>query len=36
MSGLVNPHAPFGAALQAAFEANIAAALAEEIGRAHV
>ena len=32
MSGLVNPHAPFDAALQAAFEANIAAALAEDIG----
>jgi nicotinate-nucleotide pyrophosphorylase (carboxylating) len=32
MSGLVNPHAPFDSALQAAFEANIAAALAEDIG----
>jgi nicotinate-nucleotide pyrophosphorylase (carboxylating) len=32
MSGLVNSHAPFDAALQAAFEANIAAALAEDIG----
>ncbi|WP_194714588.1 carboxylating nicotinate-nucleotide diphosphorylase [Noviherbaspirillum soli] len=32
MSGLVNAHAPFDAALQAAFEANIAAALAEDIG----
>jgi len=32
MSGLLNPHAPFDAALQAAFEANIAAALAEDIG----
>jgi nicotinate-nucleotide pyrophosphorylase (carboxylating) len=32
MRGLVNPHAPFDAALQAAFEVNIAAALAEDIG----
>ena len=32
MSGLGYPHAPFDAALQAAFEANIAAALAEDIG----
>jgi nicotinate-nucleotide pyrophosphorylase (carboxylating) len=32
MSGLVNQHAPLDAALQAAFEANIAAALAEDIG----
>ncbi|MBV0881887.1 carboxylating nicotinate-nucleotide diphosphorylase [Noviherbaspirillum sp. L7-7A] len=32
MNGLINPHVPFDAALQAAFEANIAAALAEDIG----
>lgn len=32
MSGLVNPHAPFDSALQAAFEANIDAALAEDVG----
>jgi nicotinate-nucleotide pyrophosphorylase (carboxylating) len=32
MSTLKNPHAPFDAALAAAFEHNIAAALAEDVG----
>ncbi len=32
MSTLKNPHAPFDAALAAAFERNIAAALAEDVG----
>ena len=32
VSTLVNPHAPFDAALQAAFAVNIATALAEDIG----
>ena len=32
MSTLKNPHAPFDATLAAAFERNIAAALAEDVG----
>lgn len=32
MSNLINPFAPFDAALMAAFEGNIAAALAEDVG----
>ncbi|GIZ51235.1 carboxylating nicotinate-nucleotide diphosphorylase [Noviherbaspirillum aridicola] len=36
MSTLKNPHAPFDPALAAAFEANIAAALAEDVGSGDV
>ena len=36
MSTLKNPYAPFDAALAAAFEANIAAALAEDVGSGDV